>query len=284
MSTDCAFGGVKDLPVDTLASIVSSQPRSSDNLSSMSDDIIPADRTLNLHLATVESLPTTSCPLVSHSVTVSDIPQIHPNITQDRSLTQSTIHTSRLSYDRFSGTDTNKGVCSVCKFAFSLTKAGKLYPHGGRGKDRKCEGTGKYPLSPDSLYHSSSAPDISVSTSQTHIPGSSQTASSQDYSSKLWQYLSHGVTTVNRIPKGARQSCRDSLITVLNAVSSNPNDSLAWANLLAFAPGILYKPTRGVALGNLTKAIKSRAATITGIFDLKEQIESRLSNHKRKDH
>src|SRR5206468_677050 len=108
----------------------------------------------------------------------------------------------------------------------------------------------------------------------------SQPNSDQDSTSKLWNYMSLGISTINHIPKGARESCRDTLISTLDGVSSNPNDTQAWANLLAYAPTILYKPPRGVGMGNLTKTIKSRTVSFAGISDPMDHLSAHRPFHK----
>ena len=181
------------------------------------------------------------------------------------------------------GTNSKKGVCSVCKFAFSLTKAGKLYPHGGRVKDKKCEGTGKFPFIPDSQLRIPTISHDFVTSSQQAQALVDQSSTDPLQLTKLWDSLSLGITTINHIPKGARQCCRESLAVVLERVARSPNDPLPWADLLAFAPMVLYKPSRGVGLGNLTKTIKARATSFTGISDSMDHLSSHRSFRKQKD-
>jgi len=68
------------------------------------------------------------------------------------------------------------------------------------------------------------------------------------------------VRLIKHIPKSARPACATLLSTLLNKVTSNPNDLTAWNDLFLFASRILHKPARTGKRHNLTSIIKKRTA------------------------
>lgn len=81
--------------------------------------------------------------------------------------------------------------------------------------------------------------------------------------------------TVDHVPRGARHECSVSLAKCLRRVLDDPSCSDHWATLLAFAPSVLVKPTRGGQAGNLTKLVKNRASSFSGVGSIQAPAPAR---------
>ena len=173
------------------------------------------------------------------------------------------------------GKSLSKGTCGVCQKSVRVQLDGRIYRHGGKAIGSNCSGSLSVPVSLLNATQlvlprgcqSQPAPNLSEpeclsssGTSENHsIAGLSAI-------SLLHQRMQLGMpTTIDHVPKGARHECSVSLTKFLKRVLDDPSCSDHWANLLAFAPSVLTKPTRGGQAGNLTKLCKNRASSFSGV-------------------
>ena len=145
------------------------------------------------------------------------------------------------------------GTCSVClRPRMRLYDGGQfVYRHGPHSKP--CSGTGKPPLN--------RVPDIQLSAQPANNTTHRLSTVISDLPLKTVTPICHPTLhsgTIKHIPKAARATCSTKLSDLLEKVTSNLDDPLAWMDLLYFGPTILGKPPRTGKRHNLSTAIKKR--------------------------
>ena len=188
------------------------------------------------------------------------------------------------------GKSLSKGTCGVCQGSFRIQLDGRIYRHGGKATGSNCSGSLSVPISFSDVAPlvlssgclSQPVPSFPVP----ECPVSSDTSENQSISglsaiSQLHQRIQLGLpATVDHVPKGARHECSISLVTFLRRILDDPSCSDHWANLFAFAPSVLAKPSRGGQAGNLTKLCKNRASTFSGVSCIQAPAPVRVSKAK----
>ena len=74
----------------------------------------------------------------------------------------------------------------------------------------------------------------------------------------LTKRFGNQIPTVKWIPRAARQQCATLLTKLLSTVVHKPQSTGAWADLLSFAKGVLFKPQRGGVHRNFGNIITRR--------------------------
>ena len=177
------------------------------------------------------------------------------------------------------------GVCSVCFATRQLhLKDGTVHQHGPRGSP--CPGSNKPPVGISSAHplmlsqavrsaHQHAAYNQPVDPETTvcrpvdsqHDTVRTETVTTDPHSSTSF-IPSHGSSIshpsyhgqiIKHIPRSARPHIASELTTVLNKITSNPDDPTCWSSLLEFGPTMLRAPPRSGRRHSLATMLLKRA-------------------------
>lgn len=156
------------------------------------------------------------------------------------------------------------GICSVCFATRQIhIKDGTIHLHGPRLNP--CPGSHKPPLGnlpavggSTDTQNQKATPAVAIADT---VPATNSVAGAPPSHS-----ISHpmpGVPLIKHIPRSARPHIARELTSVLNCITSNPDDPTNWSSLLSFGPNMLHAPPRTGRRHNLASTLMKRTACST---------------------
>jgi hypothetical protein len=154
-------------------------------------------------------------------------------------------------------TSGKKATCPVCNATdiCIITKTGTLRKHGHGGGRQPCAGSYGLPV---------------ASFSNTAVTADAYTNETQPKHKKLTHPQRHG-PVLKWIPKGARATAANVLLTFLNDILKNPLEEKAWTKLFEFASVGLRKPQHGGKSRNLTSLVIKQLQSCAEDIQITEQ-------------